>query len=46
MTVSIAHILVCFNQSVIRITELAKRPKIKPEIKDNKKQINSKSYTI
>lgn len=43
MTASIAHILVCFNQSVIRIKELTSHPKIKPEIKDNKKQINSKN---
>ena len=43
MTASIAHILVCFNQSVIRIKEFAKCSKIKPEIKDNKKQINSKN---
>lgn len=43
MTASIAYILVCFNQSVIRIKELTSHPKIKPEIKDNKKQINSKN---
>lgn len=43
MTASIAYILVYFNQSVIRIKELTRYPKIKPEIKDNKKQINSKN---
>ena len=43
MTASIAYILVYFNQNVIRIKELTSHPKIKPEIKDNKKQINSKN---
>lgn len=43
MTASIAYILVYFNQNVIRIKELTRYPKIKPEIKDNKKQINSKN---
>jgi hypothetical protein len=37
MTASIAHIFVCFNQSVIRIKELARCSKIKPEIQENKK---------
>jgi hypothetical protein len=43
MTASFTYIYICFNQSVIRIKELTRCLKIKPEIQDNKKQISSKN---